>query len=81
MNFPKGPYEKLGRLQRAVGCVYGGRGRSLFTRNIAVSPVTTVAKSAYYMRLWASFFVKLRGKIPGRGLWFFGLILKDMVAC
>ncbi len=42
---------------------------------------TTVAKSAYYTRLWASFFVKLREKIPGRGLRFFGLILKNMVAC
>ncbi len=35
---------------------------------------TTVAKSAYYTRLWASFFVKLQEKIPGRGLQFFGLI-------
>ncbi len=41
----------------------------------------TVAKSAYYTRLWTSFFVKLREKIPGRGLRFFGLILKNMVAC
>ncbi len=41
----------------------------------------TVAKSAYYTRLWASFFVKLREKIPGRGLRFFGLILQNMVAC
>ncbi len=27
------------------------------------------------------FFVKLRKKIPGRGLRFFGLILQNMVAC
>ncbi len=46
INFPKGPHEKLGRLQRAVGRVYGGRGRSLFARNIAVSPVTAVNKAA-----------------------------------
>ncbi len=26
INFPKGPHEKLGRLQRAVGRVYGGGG-------------------------------------------------------
>ncbi len=38
--------------------------------------VLTVAKSAYYTRLWASFFVKLREKILGRGLWFFGLFEK-----
>ncbi len=36
----------------------------------------TVAKSAYYTRLWASFFVKLREKIPGRGLRFLGLFYK-----
>ncbi len=28
IHFPKGPHEKLGRLQRAVGRVYGGRGQS-----------------------------------------------------
>ncbi len=26
INFPKGPHEKLGRLQRAMGHVYGERG-------------------------------------------------------
>ncbi len=37
----------------------------------------TVAKSAYYTRLWASFFVKLREKIPGRaGCGFLGLFKK-----
>ncbi len=39
-----------------------------------IDVATTVAKSVYYTRLWASFFVKLREKIPGRGLRFFGLI-------
>ncbi len=33
----------------------------------------TVAKSMYYMRLWASFFVKLLEKIPGG---FLGLFKK-----
>ncbi len=47
----------------------------------ARSNATTVAKSAYYTRLWASFFVKLWEKIPGRGLRFFGAYLKYMVAC
>ncbi len=51
INFPKGPHEKLGRLQRAVGHVYGGRGRSLFARNIAVSPVTAVNKAAHHLTL------------------------------
>ncbi len=36
----------------------------------------TVAKSAYYTRLWASFFVKLREKIPGCGLRFLGFLYK-----
>ncbi len=35
---------------------------------------TTVAKSAYYTQLWASFFVKLRETILGRGLRFLWLI-------
>ncbi len=46
-----------------------------------ISMSATVVKSVYYTRLWASFFVNLREKIPARRLRFFGLILKDMVAC
>ncbi len=38
-----------------------------------ISMSATVVKSAYYTRLWASFFVKLREKIPACGLRFLGL--------
>ncbi len=38
---------------------------------LLVAVASTVAKPAYYMRFWVSFYVKLRKKIPG--CVFFGL--------